>query len=381
MCHAMSHRFPQRAAGQRGVTLVELMVGMLIGMLAILVISQVLLVSEGQKRTTTSGADAQVNGALSLFTIQRDIQAAGYGFTSSPGIVGCPLNARYNGAAPAGFPAVLAPVFITPEAARPLGSVGDSIRILSSSKTSYSVPTRVVPPGIAVAGQSVAVAAALGFAVGDVAVVAADGVQPCWVFEVTAGLTATQLPRVDNARWNTAGTPTQAYGDGSVVLNLGTLIDNRYEINVVNGVNVLQVSSLGLDVNTRAPTWTTRDVQAGVVGLMAFYGRDTSAPNDGIVDVYDTTTPANNAAWLRVMSVRLLVVSRSGQYEKDIVTPANPTWEVGATPPTTGSAACGASQCVTIDVGADAAGDVEAKHYRYKVFETIVPMRNMMWSS
>ena len=376
----MSHRSPRCTAAQRGVTLVELMVGMLIGMLAILVISQVLLVSEGQKRTTTSGADAQVNGALSLFTIQRDIQAAGYGFTSSPGIIGCPLSARYNngGAAPVGFPAVLAPLTITPEAARPAGSVGDSIRILSSSKTSYAVPTRVVPPGIAVAGQSVAVAAALGFAVGDMAVVAADGVQPCWVFEVTAGLTATQLPRVDNARWNTGGTPTQAYGDGSVVLNLGTLIDNRYEINIVNGVNVLQVSSF----DSANPTVRiTRDVQAGVVGLLAYYGRDTSAPIDGIVDVYDTTTPGNNADWLRVMSVRLLVVSRSGQYEKDIVTPANPSWEVGATPPTTGSAACGASQCVTIDVGADAAGDVEAKHYRYKVFETIVPLRNMMWSS
>jgi type IV pilus assembly protein PilW len=378
MRQAISPRAPQRAAGQRGVTLIELMVGMLIGMLAILVISQVLLVSEGQKRTTTSGADAQVNGALSLFTIQRDIQAAGYGFTSSPGIIGCPLSARYNGAAPVGFPATLAPVFITPEAARPLGSVGDSIRILSSSKTSYSVPTRVVPPGIAVAGQSVAVAAALGFAQGDMAVVAADGVQPCWVFEVTAGLTATQLPRVDNARWNAAGTPTQAYGDGSVVVNLGTLIDNRYEINIVNGVNTLQVSSFD---STNPGVRITRDVQTGVVGLLAFYGRDTSAPTDGIVDLYDTTTPANNADWLRVMSVRLIVVARSGQYEKEIVTPANPRWEVGATPATTGATTCGASKCVTIDVGADAAGDVEAKHYRYKVFETIVPMRNMMWSS
>jgi type IV pilus assembly protein PilW len=380
MRHAMPLRSLHGAAGQRGVTLIELMVGLLIGMLAILVISQVLLVSEGQKRTTTSGADAQLNGALSLFAIQRDIQSAGYGFTSSPGIVGCPISARYNGAAPAGFPAAMAPVFITAKAARPVGSVGDSIRVLSSSKTSYAVPTRVVAPGIAAGGQSVAVAATLGFAVGDIAVVAADAVQPCWVFEVTAGLAATQLPRADNARWNATGTPTQAYGDGSVVLNLGGLIDNRYEINVVNGVNVLQVTSFGLD-GAGAPTWTTRDVQTGVVGLQAYYGRDTSGPTDGIVDVYDTTTPANNADWLRVMSVRLIVVARSGQYEKEIVTPANPSWEVGSAPATTGSFTCGASQCVTIDVGANAAGDVEAKHYRYKVFETIVPLRNMMWSS
>ena len=215
----------------------------------------------------------------------------------------------------------------------------------------------------------------MGFAQGDLALVAADDVQPCWVFQVTAAPAAMAVPRADNAAgWNTAGTPTQAYGDGSILVNLGTLVDNRYEINN----RVLQVSSF----DTANPgTRITRDIQSDIVDLRAYYGRDTSGTADGIVDVYDTTTPANNAGWLRVLSVRLIVVSRSGQYEKDIVTPANPTWDVGATPATTGAAACGASQCVTIDVGAGAVGDVEAKHYRYKVFETIVPLRNMLWSS
>ena len=196
------------AAGQSGVTLIELMVGMVIGLLAILVISQVMLVSEGQKRTTTGGADAQVNGALSLYAIQRDIQVAGYGFTSSPSIIGCPISAQFNGAAPAGFVGALAPVFITPEASRPAGSVGDSIRMLASSKNTYSVPTRVIPPGIAVNGTTVPVTASMGFAQGDLALVAADDVQPCWVFQVTGAPTAMAVPRADNAAtWNTAGTP------------------------------------------------------------------------------------------------------------------------------------------------------------------------------
>lgn len=360
---------------QRGVTLIELMVGMLIGMLAVLVISQVLLVSEGQKRTTSAGADSQVNGALSLYAIQRDVQTAGYGFTSSPAILGCPISARFNGAAPAGFVGTLAPVFITPEAARPAGSVGDSIRILASSKTSYSVPTRVIPPGIAVNGLSVPVTASLGFVQGDLALLAIDGVQPCWIFQVTAAPTAMDVPRADVPNgWNTAGTPTIAYGDGNVLANLGTIVDNRYEINN----RVLQLSSFDI---ANPGTRITRDIQSDIVNLRAYYGRDTSATADGIVDIYDTTTPTTNADWLRVLSVRVLVVSRSGQYEKEIVTPANPTWEVGATPATTGASACGTSQCITIDVGAGVAGDVEAKHYRYKIFETIVPLRNMLWSS
>lgn len=375
MIHVAATCRTRGVTGQRGVTLIELMVGMLIGMLAILVISQVLLVSEGQKRTTTGGSDAQINGALSVYAIQRDVQTAGYGFTSSPAIVGCPINALFNGAAPAGFAGRLAPVFITPEVSRPAGSVGDSIRMLSSSKASYSVPTRVIPPAYAVNGQLIPVSAALGFAQGDLALVAADAVQPCWVFQVTAAPTAMSIPRVDQPNaWNSAGTPSQAYGDGSLLVNLGTLVDNRYEIN--NGV--LQLSSFDLgNPNTRI----TRDIQADIVSLRAFYGRDTSVVADGIVDVYDTTTPTNNAGWLRVRSVRVLVVARSAQYEKEIVTPVNPTWEVGTTPATAGAAACGASQCITIDVGAGVVGDVEAKHYRYKIFETIVPLRNMLWSS
>jgi type IV pilus assembly protein PilW len=114
MTHAACTRQNACASHQRGVTLIELMVGMVIGMLAILVISQVLLVSEGQKRTTTGGADAQVNGALALYTLQRDIQTAGYGFTSSPALIGCPINARFNGTTPTGFATTLAPIFITP---------------------------------------------------------------------------------------------------------------------------------------------------------------------------------------------------------------------------------------------------------------------------
>ncbi len=371
------HRSFVAGAGQHGVTLVELMVGMVIGLLAVLVISQTLLVSEGQRRTTASGSDAQVNGALSLYAIQRDIQTAGYGFTSSPEVIGCPISVRFSGAAPTGFAGTLAPVFITPEASRPAGSVGDSIRMLASSKASYSVPTRVIPPGIAVNGLSVPVTASLGFSQGDLALVVANAVQPCWLFQVTAAPTSMAIPRADNAAgWNTAGTPTQAYGDGSFLVNLGTLVDNRYEINN----RVLQLSSF--DSSTPSVR-VTREIQADIINLRAYYGRDTSVAVDGTVDIYDTTTPTNNAGWLRVLTVRLIVVSRSGQYEKDIVTSANPTWDVGATPATAGSAACptGGSQCLTIDVGAGVAGDVEAKHYRYKIFETIVPLRNMLWRS
>ena len=59
---------------QAGFTLVEIMVGMVIGMLATIVILQVLSVFETQKRTTTGTADAQTNGSIALYNISREMQ-------------------------------------------------------------------------------------------------------------------------------------------------------------------------------------------------------------------------------------------------------------------------------------------------------------------
>ena len=63
-----SHRFPRRG---HGFTIVEIMVAMLIGLIGSIVIFQVLFVSERQKRTTTGAGDAQQNGLLALYTIER----------------------------------------------------------------------------------------------------------------------------------------------------------------------------------------------------------------------------------------------------------------------------------------------------------------------
>lgn len=367
-------------SAQRGVTLVELMIGMLIGMLAVLLISQVLLTSETQKRTSTGGSDAQVNAALALYSIQRDVQMAGYGIISSPAAIGCTISARYNGAVPTQFPTTLAPVFIT---AGGSGAAGDSIRMLASSKATYAIPTRVIAPVYAVGNTEFNVRASLGFAQGDLALVAVDTTQPCWVFQVTGVPTPRLLPRANNATWNPANAPDTPYGDGSVLMNLGTLVDNLYS---VNG-GVLQISSFDA---ANPGTRIVRDVQSDIVMLRAFYGRDTSG--DGIVDVYDNNTPAanDNAAWLRVLSVRVIVVARSSTWERketrsdgtDVyVTPANPRWSVGTTPSVAGAATCAAGACLILDVGADAAGDVEAKHHRYKVFDTVIPLRNMMWKN
>ncbi|MGB8856654.1 MAG: prepilin-type N-terminal cleavage/methylation domain-containing protein, partial [Burkholderiales bacterium] len=60
-----------RADKQSGFSLVEVMVGLLIGLLGTIVIFQVFSISEGQKRTTTSGNDANQSGVFALYTLER----------------------------------------------------------------------------------------------------------------------------------------------------------------------------------------------------------------------------------------------------------------------------------------------------------------------
>jgi type IV pilus assembly protein PilW len=375
-----SSKTPGRAASaQRGFTLIELMVGVVIGLITILAIVQTLQVAESQKRTNTSGADAQVNGALALYHLQRAIQSAGYGFASSPELIGCPISATYGGtqiatgAATAAFPTQLVPVLI--DATDPNLN---TIRVLGSSKPNYALPTRIIAPGYDPANASKSggfpVTSALGIAPGDLIVVAKDAVTACEVFQVSAGTTVVGfVNRSTDTGWNAAGFPTATYGDGNTLMDLGSLDDRRFSISNGN----LQETRFQLDSATSAPSYpAATTIFTNIVGLRAFYGEDTNA--DGVVDTYTQTTPTTNAAWRTVLTVRLVVVARSEHYEKDVVTTTAPLWSVGSNETfSPAPSACAAGQCFTLDVSAQS----DWQHYRYKVFDTVVPLRNLLWQS
>src|SRR3990167_3252715 len=79
-----------------GFSLVEIMVGMVIGLISTIIVMQVFATFEGQKRTTTGGSDAQTNGGVGLYTIERDMRMAGYGFTDA---TGCALASSFKATA------------------------------------------------------------------------------------------------------------------------------------------------------------------------------------------------------------------------------------------------------------------------------------------
>jgi type IV pilus assembly protein PilW len=156
-------------------------------------------------------------------------------------------------------------------------------------------------------------------------------------------------------------------------MNLGSVVDHTYS---VSAGYTLQEAEFAIDAASGQPSYTARrDLFPNIVAMRALYGKDTNA--DGVVDTYDQVTPTTNALWAQVLAVRIVLVARSSQYEKTEVTSANPQWDVGtAAAVTPAPAACGASKCLTIGVD----GPTDWKHYRYKLYDTVVPLRNMLWN-
>ena len=361
-----------------GFTLIELMIGVLIGALSSLVIAKVFAFSEAQRRATTSGSDAQVNGALALYSIQRDAQMAGYGLTSSLDALGCEIRAQFNGN---NFTWTLAPILITAGA----NGAPDSIGFLSSLTTRYSAPTLVMVDHPRTAANFFT-NTTIGIGQSDLMIAVPrtiDANNWCSVFDVTGigggngqgqgqGQGQNQVLHNSGANgpWNQPGGqtifPNAGYPAGSYLLNLGTMNSRTYSI---SAGNALQLTTF----NTASATSWTAEIFPGIVQLQAFYGKDTDG--DGVIDTYDKVTPATNANWRQVLAVRIAVAARSGQFEKEDVTPADLLWNVGTTVPVTGAATCGASKCVTLKVSQLA----DWKRYRYRVYDVVVPVRNLLW--
>src|SRR5258708_25157290 len=75
----MMHNFRR----ERGFSLIEIMVGVVIGMIAVLVIYQVFAAAEGLRRNTTSVGDAQQNGLLSSFMLNIEVANASNGIADA----------------------------------------------------------------------------------------------------------------------------------------------------------------------------------------------------------------------------------------------------------------------------------------------------------
>lgn len=388
----MSTQYLNRA---RGFSLVELMVGLAIGLLAVLAATQVLVVSEGQKRTATTGTDALVNGSLALFTIERDGRNAGYGLTTTSGSLGCEIRAKYGSNPIQSF--TLTPVTITDGAS----GAPDSLRFLASSKNGITLPTRITVDH-PTAAANFFVDSDVGIAQGDLMIAVPQTCTACTsstdtackyatVIQVTkdgggptgGGQGQNQVQHNPSVNWNPPGgqniMPDSGYGANDYLVNLGSLLDHTYSITN----NYLRLTSF----SSTTATSTDLDLYPQIVQMQAVYGKDDGSgggsANDGTIDEWDAETPTSNADWNEIKAIRVAVVARSQNYEKEIVTQdgANAGTTCNSTTPHP-AAICWKpdpnGNGVKINVNINNANP-DWQHYRYRVFETTIPLRNVIW--
>lgn len=359
-------------ARQRGVTLVELLVGIVIGMLTVLVITQVFLNSEQQRRTPAAGANAQINGILALDAIQRDVRQSGYGLGGGMWLGQCP-TAPSSEAATVGLSSLtLAPLLIQPGSG---STPSDSIEVLSSGKIDAAMPLKLAETHDSGSGAFI-IRSPMGVETGDWLIVATGNGQDCAAFQAQAVTTSAPWGITPNV--SVAG----IYDDKSVLSNMGASpIRRRWSVAGSSaGAYALQMTNLATDSASPGAD----DAYPGVVLLRALYAKDTEG--DGSIDTYDTTAPASLADWKQVVGVRLALVVRSPERSKDVVTAKPIQWDLGkTTSDITDSIACeldSTHQCLelkfehTVPNGSD-----EWKYYRYRMYESMIPLRNLIWNA
>lgn len=179
------------------------------------------------------------------------------------------------------------------------------------------------------------------------------------------------------SEWNQPGgqnifPPPDGYVAGDYLVNLGAMNDISYSINTTVQPRALQLTVFNL-LNTIAGTPAapvTNELYPHIVDLQAQYGKDdgsnSGTADDGLVDGWDNVTPTTNAGWRRVLAIRVAVLARSINPEKETVTFNVPTW-------------AGGTFNMSWDADTSVWGNANWGHYRYKTYETTIPIRNLIW--
>lgn len=360
---SLQYRKPSNA----GFSLIEILVGLVIGLLATLVIMQVFSVFEGQKRTTTGAADAQTNGSIALYSIEHELRMAGYGLLPS---TDAPLNCTTVNFGATGITDI-SPVTITDGGAGPGAS--DSITVRYGNSDSGGVPSIITGVGVTGAND-ITVNDNMGCHAGDVALIINGAT--CNLTNVT-GPTDIAIPPVASTPPNIQTITVQNIAGAINDTNLsclGAWVTTVFRVNPAYDPTVAANSQAYLE---RSGTPSVADI----VNIQAQYGISASATSNQVtnwVDAAGVTWAAPTAADRnRIKSIRIAVVARNGLQEKTTVTNTC----------TTAKGTVNNGPCAWDDATVDAAPAIDLSNdpnwqfYRYRVFETIIPLRNMIWAS
>ena len=421
---------------ESGFTIVELMVGMLIGLISIVVMFQVFAVSEGQRRTTTGAGDAQQNGVTSLYLMERDARLSGYGLNFFH-LLGCQVNGFWTPSVqPITF--TLAPAVITNGAA---GTAPDKITFAYGDADTFSFPAALANPTSAAASGFIRIKDdRFPFKPGDLFVIgevpqpapASQTLKPCSLFQVTALPGLAGQPAGPNEQINFSGAnfvddnlvnraanyvPPTANASTQVAPNnvyysawipkTGTTSFGGRAINLGGQPTVMEYSIVNNQLvarNILLPAQPAVPISDGIVQLQAQYGMSNH-------DVAGGATPGTCVLLSSTLSPCVISPTATNAPTLNLTNLNNDQW-ADAFPPATvltafdwrriiavrfiivarsgqrekvnpTSGVCDTTVVAPVwsanGMSIDLTADPDWQCYRYRTFEAVVPIRNFMW--
>jgi type IV pilus assembly protein PilW len=377
----------------RGFSVVELLVSVAIGLLALVFATRLITGSEQSKQSALGGSDSMQNGMLAMFSISGDAQQAGFGL-NDPLLVGCNTrftdNAGYELASAARGAATVHP--LAPAIIEANGSAPDRITLYSGSSPTGTGTLRVVSDYFGGTRINVDRLPSYGFDAGDVVVVAPENRGgDCAIAQISARPGAGPFVMVAggaNFRYNSGELGVNFKGGRARIFNLGPAASlSMHTWSVDNGF--LRLRSTDMAGSGAAPA----TVADNIVSIKAQYGFDirTGSAFDSrkglrvgtwsatMVDADANGVAGSPGDYEHLAALRIAVVARSKTRERPAAgascstTPNKPSVFAsrepeGVTP-------------VPVSVDVAVAGDsADWRCYRYRVFETIVPLRNADWN-
>ena len=351
-------RMPAPGARERGAGLVEWMVGVVVAIVTVLLVYRVFIVTESLRRNAESDGDAQQTALFVLSRLSFDVANAGAGIVpAAQDLATCPVTADLS--------ALLRPISVlVTDSGAP--DIPDSVVVRYAVGTGRATPVPFA--AAAPSGAPFSVRSPLGFLAGDL-VIAFDRRGAC----VRTTLTSVGVPA--------AGVVALAHDivandlpASAMLVDLGPapkVVTTRYD--VAGGV-LRTTDVLGGD----APN----PLASNIVNLKLQYGVDTDG--DGALDTWvpaqESSLAGNwtSAAVLqasattlaRIKALRIGLVVRGEQFDRAATRGFD--WVL--------------FDCAATDKNAcpgRLAGSIAPSvrgGYHYRVYETVVPLRNQLWS-
>lgn len=362
-----------------GFSLIELLIGFAISLIASIVIIKVFSQFEQQKQATVGNADAQTNGAIGMYQIRRIVKNAGYGlplFIQQQSPLLCYKDAVDLSAeavtvdhdGEAGTDDIsLSPVIIVDGGAD--GSDQLAIRF-GDSATAAPGLTVTTPADSPITTHKLKTT--LGCKAGDRVLMMNPGNGNDSLCSFT------QVQSVDFLNQEIEFTEAKTAEQGSIVSCMGQW--NEYRFAVAN--NELTVTGTRQTADGEIDA-TAVPITSEIVALQAQYGVADSAGSNVVTDWVDATgnvwgpdiTVDNRN---RIKAVRVAIVARNGKKMiNKVVSQA-----------CDGDAAGVAKVCIWRDgpdgkpldnaTNVNLAGIADWQNYRYRVYETAIPLRNVL---